>query len=108
MDASFRDFVLDQLRELEGLEARRMFGGYGLYAKDVFFGILSGDNCYFRTDEKSRKEYQRLGMKPFSPSARQILKNYYQVPVDILEDQDKLCQWARTAVLCQIQKESKC
>jgi TfoX/Sxy family transcriptional regulator of competence genes len=29
-DDSFRDFVLDQLRDLDDVEARRMFGGYGL------------------------------------------------------------------------------
>jgi len=28
---SFRDFVLDQLRSLEGGSCRAMFGGYGLY-----------------------------------------------------------------------------
>jgi len=29
-DESFKDFVLDQLRGLDDVEARRMFGGYGL------------------------------------------------------------------------------
>jgi len=26
-DESFKDFVLDQLREMDDIEARRMFGG---------------------------------------------------------------------------------
>ena len=30
----FVNFVLDQLRELDGLTCRRMFGGYGLYRGD--------------------------------------------------------------------------
>ncbi len=39
-DESFKDFVLDQLCNLEGVEARRMFGGYGLYQDETFFGIV--------------------------------------------------------------------
>ena len=37
---SFADFVLDQLSELEGASARRMFGGHGLYRGGDFFGII--------------------------------------------------------------------
>ena len=29
-DESFKEFVLDQLQDLDGVDARRMFGGYGL------------------------------------------------------------------------------
>jgi len=29
-DDSFKEFVLDQLRELPGVTARSMFGGYGI------------------------------------------------------------------------------
>ena len=32
--------MLDQLCNLEGVEARRMFGGYGLYQDETFFGIV--------------------------------------------------------------------
>jgi TfoX/Sxy family transcriptional regulator of competence genes len=34
-DESFKDFVLDQLRELDDVEARRMFGGHGLYQDET-------------------------------------------------------------------------
>ena len=48
-DESFKDFVLDQLQGLEEVEARRMFGGYGLYRDETFFGIRLfdpiGDNA---------------------------------------------------------------
>jgi hypothetical protein len=36
-------------------------------------------------------------MKPFRPSDKQTLKNYYEVPPDILEDEDKLIFWAGKA-----------
>jgi TfoX/Sxy family transcriptional regulator of competence genes len=46
-DDSFRDFVLDQLRDLRQIDCRRMFGSYGLYHGGVFFGIISKGRLYF-------------------------------------------------------------
>jgi DNA transformation protein len=103
-DESFRDLVLDQLQSLEDLECRAMFGGYGLYQGDTFFGIIYKGRLYFKTDETTVAAYKRLGMKPFRPNAKQTLKSYYQVPVDTLEDHDQLTAWARKAIRSQIKR----
>ena len=95
---SFKDFVLDQLREMRGVTARSMFGGYGLYWGEVFFGIIHKGRLYFKTDDDSRDEYTTRGMKPFRPSAKQTLKQYYELPADILEDSEQLTAWAQQAV----------
>ena len=103
-DDSFKDFVLDQLRELDGVEARWMFGGYGLYRDETFFGILHKGKLYFKVDESTVSEYRKRKMKPFRPNPRQTLKSYYQVPVEILEDNERLCDWAVKAIHCQQRK----
>lgn len=100
-DVSFKDFVLDQLQHLDGLECRSMFGGYGLYAEEVFFGIIAAGRLYFKTNAATRAIYVDKGMGPFRPNPKQTLKNYYEVPVDILEDHRQLARWARQAVACQ-------
>ena len=100
-DESFKDFVLDQLHDLDGVEARRMFGGFGLYRDETFFGILHKGRLYFKVDEASVKEYRKRKMKPFRPNAKQTLKSYYQVPVEIIENADKLSAWAVKAIGCQ-------
>lgn len=92
---SFRDFVSEQLGD--GVEIRPMFGGYGLYRDDRFFGIVFKGRLYFRTGPRSRREYLRRGMKPFKPSARMTSKTYYEVPADILEDREAVRDWAREA-----------
>jgi DNA transformation protein len=97
-DDSFRDFVLDQLRPLGDVRCRRMFGAYGLYLGDAFFGIVDRGRLYFKTDDGSRAVYVERGMEPFRPSANQTLKRYYEVPVDVVEDQEALGAWAREAV----------
>ena len=100
-DATFRDFVLDQLQRLGEVDCRRMFGSYGLYHDEVFFGILAQGRLYFKTNAVTRVFYVQRGMLPFRPNARQTLKSYYEVPVDILEDHEQLALWARQAVACQ-------
>ena len=104
-DESFKDFIVDQLRELDNLEARRMFGSFGLYRDETFFGIVSKGRLYLKVDDATLGEYRKRKMKPFRPNAKQTLKSYYQVPVDIIEDADQLAAWARRAILCQKQKE---
>lgn len=96
-DRTFKDFVLDQLSGLGGVEARRMFSGYGLYLGDLFFAIIHGGRLYFRTDDATRGDYESRGMGPFRPNARQTLASYYEVPVDVVEDEDALVAWARRA-----------
>ena len=104
-DESFKNFVLDQLRELDDVEARRMFGGFGLYQDETFFGIIHKGRLYFKIDDATVGEYRKRKMKPFRPNAKQTLKSYYQVPVDIIEDADQLRHWAEKAVACQTKKK---
>jgi len=97
-DDAYKTFVLDQLGQLGGVTCRAMFGGYGLYQRTVFFGIIYKGRLYFKTTSTSRAAYLKKGMKPFRPSAKQTLKTYYEVPLDIIEDQDELSAWAKKAV----------
>lgn len=94
---SFKDYVLDQLQGMESVTPRAMFGGYGLYCGDVFFGILHQGRLYFKTNDQTRPAYVEVGMQPFSPSDKQTLKNYYEVPPDVLEDGEQLVAWAASA-----------
>ena len=94
---SFKDFVMDQLSDLRAVACRAMFGGYGLYRGEVFFGIIHKGRVYFKTDEAARQNYRDRGMKPFRPNAKQTLTSYYEVPVDIIEDQEQLTAWAEQA-----------
>ncbi|MGQ0555091.1 MAG: TfoX/Sxy family protein [Nitrospiraceae bacterium] len=95
---SFKDFVLDQLADLRGVTARAMFGGYGLYHGATFFGIIHNGRLYFKVTVTTVSRYKERGMKPFRPNAKQTLKSFYEVPIDIIEDAEALTQWATEAV----------
>ena len=84
------------------VRARAMFGGYGLYMEDVFFGIVTSEGeVYFRTDDATRPEYEVAGMRPFQPNNRpsgpKAMPRNFQVPPHVREDQATLRDWAARA-----------
>jgi DNA transformation protein len=99
VSGSFREFVLDQLAALPRLRDRSMFGGVGLYAGDVFFGILASDVLYFKTDDSNRSDYEQAGSRPFKPYAdRAMTMPYHAEPIGIIDDAPTRVTWAKRAV----------
>ena len=93
----YLEFVRDQLDGLGEITVKRMFGGAGLYHDGVFFAIIADDVLYFKVDDSNRPEYEAVEMGPFRPFGGESVMQYYQVPVDVLEDPDMLKEWAETA-----------
>ena len=96
---SFRDFVLDQLSAVKDVRAQAMFGGIGLYAGDIFFGLIASDVLYLKTDDSNRARYQAAGSTPFTPYPdRAMTMPYYAVPIRVLESAPELAEWARQSI----------
>jgi DNA transformation protein len=96
---AFRTYALDQLSSVAGLRARPMFGGFGLYADDVFFGILAADVLYLKVDDSNRRDYERVKSEPFHPfENRPMSRSYYAVPLSVLEASPTLVEWARRSI----------
>lgn len=74
-----------------------MFGGKGLYWKDQIFGLIDEGRVYFRVSDATAVRYQALGSKAFEPWPGHLMKGYYEVPANILEDADEAVVWAREA-----------
>jgi DNA transformation protein and related proteins len=95
----FKTFVLEQLADIDELVPRAMFGGVGLYARGVFFGIIARDRLYLKVDDMNRPDYERKGSRPFQPYPdRAGTMQYYEVPVDVLESALELTAWAQKAI----------
>jgi len=95
---SFKEFVMEQLSGLANPRCKAMFGGFGLYEGSKFFGMISKGTLYFKTDEDSRNVYIEQGMKPFKYNQKQTLKNYYEVPPDVLEDRENILKFAEISI----------
>lgn len=96
----FLAYILEQLAGLPDLRSRRMFGGVGLYSGDLFFGLIDDDTLFFKTDGTNSAEYMARKMPRFMPFPErpEAVMAYYQVPADIIEDNEELRGWARKSV----------
>ena len=96
-DTEVRDRLEEALAPV-GLRVRRMFGGYGLYLSDRFFGIIHSGHAWFRTDAESRPDYLARDMPAFQPPNRprgpKTVDRNFRVPDDILADDQALSEWA--------------
>jgi DNA transformation protein and related proteins len=95
---SYRNYILEQLGRVEPVTAKSMFGGAGLYAEGLFFALIAEDRLYFKVDDTTRPEFQRLGMEPFRPYGEEHAMGYFEVPGDVIEDPAQLAPWMRKAM----------
>jgi DNA transformation protein and related proteins len=98
---SFRAFALEQLqRTVPDVRARSMFGGVGIYAGELFFGLMDDDILYFKVDDSNRGRFEERGMGPFRPygDGGEVMQ-YYEVPADVLEDVELLASWVDASVV---------
>jgi DNA transformation protein len=98
----FVEFVVEQLDPVGPITSKRMFGGVGLYAGDLFFALVAGDVLYLKGDDATRGAREAAGARPFQPYPDRPrgkgTMQYYSVPAAILEDGDALLAWAKQAI----------
>jgi DNA transformation protein len=92
----------DLFAEFGRIEVRRMFGGEGIFADKIMFGLVSDERVYLKTDEETRKAYLAEGMKPFTytkTSTGETMEiSYYAVPDRLYDDPEEFAQWAHAAL----------
>jgi DNA transformation protein len=101
-------YVIDQLEGLGPVRSKRMFGGAGLYFEGLFFGLIADDVLYLKVDDSNRADYEAEGMGPFKPYPdKKEVMQYYEVPIDVLENRNTLRDWAVKAVRVAERKAGK-
>lgn len=91
LNEEFKNFVLDQLQGFADFETRKMFGGLALLYKGAAFAKIKHDKVWLKVDKSNRNSFESLGMKQYTYGKGNSRKlNFYETPVSILEDRDKL------------------
>lgn len=107
--ANSPDFVthaLDLLSLLGPVQARRMFGGHGLYGRGVMFGLLDDDELFLKTDELSRPRFEEAGCRRWAYVSRgeRMETGYFRPPDDAHEDPEAMLPWAQLALEAALRK----
>jgi DNA transformation protein len=99
LNEDFKNFILDQLQNLGDFETKRMFGGLDLLKQGSAFAKIKHDKFWLKVNDSNRSDFYNLGMKKYTygkDNSRTL--NFYETPVEIIEDRDKLKDWAKRSI----------
>ena len=95
----FVEHVLETLAAAFGpVQARAMFGGWGMYHQGVFFALVMDDAFYVKTDAENLALFEAAGLEPvvYEVDGRDpIVMHYRGVPEEALESPAVMAEWAR-------------
>ena len=105
----FLDYVLDQMAFIHGLNARAMFGGYGLYQDELIFALIIDDMLYLKVDDATQSEFEAKGLRPFGYAARgrTVTMRYHEAPAEVFEDIDEMRYWTNKALQAALASNAK-
>jgi len=99
---SFVEYTLELLEPLGPVQARAMFGGWGVYHAGRMMGLIVEDRLYLKTDDTTRPAFEAAGGEPFiydpGNGRKPVAMSYWTPPADASDDAHALLPWARRAV----------
>ena len=97
--SEFTDYLQEVFAQFGPVQARRMFGGYGLYHEGVMLGLVADDTLYLKADASTREHFlsHGLGAFEYEKNGKTVTMSYYLAPEEILEDPDMAREWAQQA-----------
>ena len=99
------EFIGDLFAQFRPVTVRRMFGGAGLYADGVMFGLVFDGAIFLKVDATSIPDFEREGSQPFvytrAKSKGRVGRaslSYWRLPERLYDDPDELVVWAERAL----------
>ena len=97
--SNFIDFLHEVFADFGTINARKMFGGYGIYHDGLMFAIVVDETLYLKADKTSTQQFIDKDLKPFeyNKQGKTIQMSYYLAPEEIYDDPDEAVYWGRLA-----------
>jgi DNA transformation protein len=97
--SEFVEYLLELFEPLGGVKVKAMFGGFGIFRRDLMFALVADDTLYLKVDEKGRSEFQSKGLSPFvyKMKGKEFSMSYYKAPDEALADPEEMALWAKKA-----------
>jgi DNA transformation protein and related proteins len=98
------EFIRELFAQFRLVTIRRMFGGAGIFAEGLMFGLVFDGAIYLKVDAASIPDFEREGCQPFvytrAKSAGRVGRHslsYWRMPERLYDDPDELAIWAGRA-----------
>jgi len=104
------EFIHELFAPFRPVAVKRMFGGAGIYAEGLMFGIVFDGAIYLRVDEASIPSFERERSVPFVPPLaknrpRRPSRHFWRLPDRLYDDPDELAVWAARALAIAEQRK---
>ena len=97
--SEFVEYLHEVFESFGPIQAKRMFGGYGIYHNDLMFGLVADDSLYLKADDETSGLFEAKGLEPFEydKNGKKMKMSYFQAPEEIFDDPDEAKAWAERA-----------
>ncbi len=97
------DFIRELFTPFRHVAVKRMFGGAGLYADGLMFGLVFDEVIYLRVDAASIPDFEREGSAAFVyPLAKRrpghASQHFWRLPDRLYDESEELATWAARAL----------
>jgi DNA transformation protein and related proteins len=93
----FIEFLHEVFESFGPIQAKRMFGGYGIYHDGLMFGLVIDNQLYLKSDAENLTFFEAQGLGPFlyNMKGKVVQLSYHQAPEAMLDERELAAQWAR-------------
>lgn len=97
--SEFIEYLGEVFERFGAIQARRMFGGHGLYYDGLMFALVADGVLYLKADSESADTFKAQGLRPFEyqKNGKAVNLSYYTAPEEIFDDPDRARDWANRA-----------
>ncbi len=107
---AFAQYVVGQMAGFAPVQAKAMFGGFGIYLDGLMFALIIEEQLYFKADDQSVALFTDRGLEPFRYETKKGTKSslsYYQAPPEVYDEADEMAKWARLGYDCAVRQQAK-
>ena len=105
----FASHVVNLMQSIGPVNAKFMFGGYGIFLEGLMFGLIADSVLYLKADKETENEFKAKGLEKFTynKKGKEFKMSYYQAPDEVIEDGEEMRSWAAKAYSAALRAASK-
>ncbi len=105
----FANFVVELMAGFAPVQARRMFGGFGIFWQGLMFAIILNDKLYIKVDDESEPRFAQRGLPRFQYETRggTASLRYCEAPPETYDEPAHMVTWARLGFECAVRQQGK-
>ena len=105
VSTEYKAFVREVFEPLGAVDIKHMFGGAGVYYRDVMFALISNETLYLKVDALNQEMFEAAGAERFHfrPQSgknvgKAIAMSFWELPEELLDDPAALVGWLHASV----------